>query len=142
LNRLGLTARVREILPADVVCPAVGQGALGIECRSSDAVTKGLLKFLDDSATHTACDAERALLRTLGGGCQVPIGAHAVPADGQLRLTAVVARPDGSLVLREEQQGADPEKLGVEVGRALLKKGADAILQEVYGEATAIPQQP
>jgi hydroxymethylbilane synthase len=142
LNRLGLTARVREIISADVVCPAVGQGALGIESRSDDPNTKGLLKFLDDSATHIACDAERSLLRTLGGGCQVPIGAHAVASDGGLRLTAVVARPDGSLVLREVQQGSDPEKLGIEVGRALLNKGAEAILQEVYGEATAVPQQP
>jgi hydroxymethylbilane synthase len=142
LNRLGLTARVREIISADVVCPAVGQGALGIESRSDDPNTKELLNFLDDAATHTACDAERSLLRTLGGGCQVPIGAHAVASQVGLRLTAVVARPDGSLVLREVQQGRDPEKLGIEVGRALLTKGAEAILQEVYGEATAVPQQP
>jgi hydroxymethylbilane synthase len=142
LNRLGLTARVREVLAPELVCPAVGQGALGIECRSQDNKTKELLRFLDDSPTHTACDAERALLRTLGGGCQVPIGAHAVHSNGKLRLNAVVARPDGSLVLREQQDGNEPETLGVEVGRALLKKGADAILQEVYGEAAAVPQQP
>ncbi len=142
LNRLGLTQRVREIISADVVCPAVGQGALGIESRSNDQQTKELLKFLDDAPTHTACAAERSLLRTLGGGCQVPIGAHAVPAGNGLRLAAVVARPDGSRVLREVQEGSDPERLGMEVGRALLKKGAEAILQEVYGEVTAVPQQP
>ena len=142
LHRLGLTARVREIIPADVVCPAVGQGALGIENRSNDAHTKGLLKFLDDAPTRTACLAERALLRTLGGGCQVPIGAYADVNNGQVRLAAVVARPDGSLVLREQRTGPDPEKLGIEVGRALLAKGADQILQEVYGEVAAAPQQP
>ncbi|MBZ5646710.1 MAG: hydroxymethylbilane synthase [Acidobacteriia bacterium] len=142
LNRLGLTKRVREIIPPDVVCPAVGQGALGIECRSNDSRTKELLRFLDDAPTRRACAAERALLRTLGGGCQVPIGAHAETVDGLLRLTAVVARPDGSLVLREQQTGGDPEKLGVEVGRALRKKGAEQILREVYGEVVTTPQQP
>ena len=142
LNRLGLTQRVREILPPEVVCPAVGQGALGIECRSNDARTKGFLKFLDDAPTRQACGAERALLRTLGGGCQVPIGAHAEPLDGRLRLTAVVARPDGSLVLREQQTGDDPEKLGVAVGRALLNNGAEQILREVYGEVASTPPQP
>jgi hydroxymethylbilane synthase len=142
LNRLGLTKRVREIIPPEVVCPAVGQGALGIECRSNDSRTKELLRFLDDAPTRRACAAERALLRTLGGGCQVPIGAHAETVDGHLRLTAVVARPDGSLVLREQQTGSDPEKLGAEVGRALRKKGAEQILREVYGEVVTTPQQP
>ncbi len=142
LNRLGLTQRVREILSPEVVCPAVGQGALGIECRSNDVRTREFLKFLDDAPTRQACAAERALLRTLGGGCQVPIGAHAEPVDGRLRLTAVVARPDGSLVLREQQTGADPEKLGVAVGHALLSKGADQILREVYGEVVTTPPQP
>ncbi len=142
VRRLGLTQRVREILPAEVVCPAVGQGALGIECRSADAKTREFLAFLDDAPTRQACVAERALLRSLGGGCQVPIGAFAEPAGGQLRLTAVVARPDGSLLLRDQQSGHDPEKLGTAVGAALKKKGADQILQEVYGEVVTTPQQP
>ena len=142
LKRLGLTKRVREIIPAEIVCPAVGQGALGIECRSGDARTRELLAFLDDAATRKACAAERALLRSLGGGCQVPIGAYAEPVDGRLRLTAVVARPDGSLVLREQQSGQDPEKLGTAVGAALRQKGAEKILREVYGEVVTTPQQP
>ncbi|HVP42208.1 MAG TPA: hydroxymethylbilane synthase [Terriglobales bacterium] len=142
LNRLGFTKRVREIIPPEIVCPAVGQGALGIECRSGDARTRELLRFLDHAPTRQACAAERALLRSLGGGCQVPIGAYAEAIDGQLRLTAVVARPDGSLVLREQQSGKDPEKLGAAVGAALRKKGADRILQEVYGEVVTTPQQP
>ena len=142
LKRLGLTKRVREILPAEIVCPAVGQGALGIECRSGDPEVRKVLEFLDDAPTRNACAAERALLRSLGGGCQVPIGAFAEPVNGQLRLTAVVARPDGSLVLREQRSGADPEKLGTTVGAALRQKGADRILQEVYGEVVTTPQQP
>jgi hydroxymethylbilane synthase len=142
LKRLGLTKRVREIIPAEVVCPAVGQGALGIECRSSDAEVRKNLGFLDDAPTRKACAAERALLRSLGGGCQVPIGAFAEVVNEQLRLTAVVARPDGSLVLRERQSGDDPEKLGTAVGAALRQKGADQILQEVYGEVVTTPQQP
>jgi hydroxymethylbilane synthase len=142
LNRLGRTERVREVLPLDVLCPAVGQGALGIETRADDTATLQELAFLDDRAARRATAAERALLRTLGGGCQVPIGAYAEAVDGALTLTAVVAQPDGSEVLRDEQTGNDPEELGMRVGRALLASGADGILRAVYGEAAAAPQQP
>ena len=142
LNRLGRTERVREILPVEIMCPAVGQGALGIEARANDSPTLKLLAFFDDAAARRATAAERALLRTLGGGCQVPIGAHAEEVDGALQMTAVVADPDGGKVLREQQAGKDPEDLGVRVARALLAKGADSILRAVYGEAVAAPQQP
>ncbi|HVP52721.1 MAG TPA: hydroxymethylbilane synthase [Terriglobales bacterium] len=142
LNRLGRTERVREVLPLDVLCPAVGQGALGIEARADDTATLQELAFLDDRAARRATAAERALLRTLGGGCQVPIGAYAEAVDGALTLTAVVAQPDGSEVLRDQQTGNDPEELGMRVGRALLASGADGILRAVYGEAAAAPQQP
>jgi len=142
LNRLGRTERVREVLPLDVLCPAVGQGALGIEARADDTATLQDLAFLDDRAARRATAAERALLRTLGGGCQVPIGAYAEAVDGTLKLTAIVAQPDGSEVLRDQQTGNDPEELGMRVGRALLASGADGILRAVYGEAAAAPQQP
>ena len=142
LNRLGRTERVREVLPLDVLCPAVGQGALGIEARADDTATLQELAVLDDRAARRATAAERELLRTLGGGCQVPIGAYAEAVDGALRLTAVVAQPDGSEVLRDQQTGNDPEELGTRVGRALLASGADGILRAVYGEAAAAPQQP
>ena len=142
LNRLGRTERVREVLPLDVLCPAVGQGALGIEARADDSATLKELAFLDDRAARRATAAERALLRTLGGGCQVPIGAYAEAVDGTLKLTAIVAQPDGSEVLRDQQTGNDPEELGMRVGRALLASGADGILRAVYGEAAAAPQQP
>jgi len=142
LNRLGRTERVREVLPVDVMCPAVGQGALGIEARADDAATVKDLAFLDDIASRRTTAAERALLRTLGGGCRVPIGAYAEAVDGALKLTAIVAQPDGSEVLREQQTGSDPEELGARVGKRLLARGADAILRAVYGEAAAAPQQP
>jgi hydroxymethylbilane synthase len=142
LNRLGRTERVREILAVEVMCPAVGQGALGIEARADDAATLKEVEFLDDVATRRATAAERALLRTLGGGCQVPIGAYAEAVNGGLQLTAIVANPDGSEVLREQQSGDDPETLGTGVGKTLLARGADGILRAVYGEAVAAPQQP
>ena len=142
LNRLGRTERIREVMPVEVMCPAVGQGALGIEARADDRATRKELAFLDDGAARQTTAAERALLRTLGGGCQVPIGAHAEIMDGTLWLTAIVAHPDGSQVLREQQAGADPEQLGTRVGKTLLQRGADAILRAVYGEAAVAPQQP
>jgi hydroxymethylbilane synthase len=142
LNRLGRTERVRETLPVEVMCPAVGQGALGIEARAGDPVVIRELVFLDDLSARRATAAERALLGSLGGGCQVPIGAYAEEANDSLKLTAVVAHPDGSEVLREQQSGSDPEELGRRTGEALLARGADAILRAVYGEAVAAPQQP
>ncbi|MBV9609036.1 MAG: hydroxymethylbilane synthase [Acidobacteria bacterium] len=142
LNRLGRTERVRETIPIDVMCPAVGQGALGIECRREAVEVRQQLQFLDDAPTRKTTAAERAVLRKLGGGCQVPIGAHAELEDGSLRLTAIVARPDGSELLREQQTGTDPEELGERVGRDLLQKGAETILRDVYCASAAAPQQP
>ena len=89
-----------------------------------------------------ATTCERALLNKLGGGCQVPIGAFAEMKDGELQLTAIVARPDGTEVLREQQSGSDPVALGEQVGDTLLRRGATRILEDVYGAATAAPQQP
>ena len=142
LYRLGRTESVREVIPADVMCPAAGQGALGIEIRAGDAVTGNYLKFLDDPASRASTTCERALLNKLGGGCQVPIGAFAEVTGQMLHLDAIVARPDGSQVLRESRQGTDPQQLGEAVGETLLRRGADAILNEVYGLATSAPQQP
>jgi hydroxymethylbilane synthase len=142
LNRLGLTQRIRAILPEDVMCPAAGQGALGIEIRAGDAALREHLKFLDDPAARASTTAERALLNELGGGCQVPIGAFAEVRDGIVRLTGVVARPDGSMVLRDVRTGTDPKSLGESLGRSLLERGGKEILREVYGANAAAPQQP
>lgn len=142
LNRLGKTELVRQILPAEIMCPAAGQGALGIEIRAGDAATRELVVFLDDTAARATTTCERALLHKLGGGCQVPIGVFAELRDGQLHLDAIVADPDGSKVIRESRNGTDPAKLGELVGEALLRGGGDAILETVYGQGTAVPQQP
>ncbi len=144
LKRLGKTELIRQIIPADIMCPAAGQGALGIEIREDDAETRKHLEFLDDAASRAATTCERALLNRLGGGCQVPIGAFAEKRDGKLHLDAIVADPDGSRLLRESRDGDldDPEKLGNDVGDTLLRRGGDEILDAVYGRGLAVPPQP
>jgi hydroxymethylbilane synthase len=142
LNRLGKTQLVKQVIPAEVMCPAAGQGALGSEIRAVDSVTRQHLSFLDDAASRTATTCERALLSKLGGGCQVPIGALAEVRNGRLHLEAIVADPDGSKVLRESRDGSDPVELGESVGETLLQRGGDAILEQVYGQGIAVPQQP
>ena len=142
LNRLGKTELVKQIISAKVMCPAAGQGALGIEIRAGDSSTRQHLLFLDDAAARSTTTCERALLNKLGGGCQVPIGALAEVRDGRLHLDAIVADPDGSKILRESRDGADPVELGESVGDTLLQRGGDAILEAVYGQGIAVPQQP
>jgi hydroxymethylbilane synthase len=133
LKRLGWADRIAEILNPAVMCPAVGQGALAIETRAAGNGFEACAP-LDDAATHAAVSAERAVLASLGGGCQVPIGAHATVANGQLRLMAVVASPDGAELIRAEAEGAADcaVALGRALGGELLKQGARAILDAVY----------
>jgi len=142
LNRLGKTELVRQIIPVDVMTPAAGQGALAIEIRNGDSATHELVAFLDDVSARVTTTCERALLSKLGGGCQVPIGGLAEMDAGRIRLRAVVAHPEGNKVIRETGVGDDPIRLGREIGEMLLRNGADVILEQVYGEGFAIPQQP
>jgi len=142
LNRLGKTQLVRQVISAEIMCPAAGQGALGIEIRAGDAVTRQHLEFLEDAAARATTTCERALLNKLGGGCQVPIGAFAEVRNGRLHLQAIVADPDGSKLLRESRDGTEPVQLGESVGETLLQRGGDAILEAVYGQGIAVPQQP
>ena len=142
LNRLGKTQLVRQVIPVEVMTPAAGQGALGIEIRRGDATIRKHLAFLDDAAARATTTCERALLNKLGGGCQVPIGAFAEAGNGSIHLNGLVAHPDGSQILRESGDGADPVKLGNQVGETLLRRGGDDILEEVYGAGFAAPQQP
>ena|SRR5947209_6734522 len=116
VHRLGLDTHVRARISPDVMCPAVGQGALAIETRSDDRQTESYLSFLNHAETRQAIECERALLGSLGGGCQVPIGAYAELHNGQLHLRGMVGRPDGSQILREQAEGSEPEML--EIGRA------------------------
>jgi len=142
LNRLGKQECIRQVLAPSVMCPAAGQGALAIEIRKGDVEVREHVAFLDDKAARTATTCERALLNKMGGGCQVPIGAFAEIVSGRLHLEAIVARPDGTDVLRESGDGEDPVELGESIGGALLSRGGDAILHEVYGKAVVPPQQP
>jgi len=142
LKRLGKTELIKQIIPAEIMCPAAGQGALGIEIRAGDGETKRLVAFLNDPNARSATTCERALLNRLGGGCQVPIGAFAETRNGKLHLEAIVADPDGTKLLRESRDGDDPEKLGNETGEALLCRGGDKILEAVYGRGFAVPPQP
>ncbi|HUR37335.1 MAG TPA: hydroxymethylbilane synthase [Terriglobales bacterium] len=142
LRRLGLTDCIRQYFPVEVVCPAAGQGALAIEMRTGDRATAECVASLDHDATRTAVTCERALLSGLGGGCQVPIGAHGIVSDSGISLHAVVARPDGSEVLCESQYGTDARNLGTSVADLLLKKGAQRILDDVYRSGATLPEQP
>jgi hydroxymethylbilane synthase len=129
LERLGLADRVTEVL-ADWMLPAVGQGALGVECRSDDAPTRTLLEPLDDPTTRHEVLAERSLLRTLGGGCLVPVGARAVVEGDRLSLRAAVLSADGTRRVADDMSGpADQaEILGRRLAEQLLARGARDLL--------------
>ncbi len=142
LNRLGKREFIRQLLAASVMCPAAGQGALAVEIRKGNSDVRQHVAFLDDAATRATTTCERALLNKMGGGCQVPIGAFAELVDGRLHLEAIVACPDGTKALRESGEGEIPQQLGEMVGEALLRRGGDAILQEVYGKTAVAPEQP
>lgn len=142
LDRLGLRAPHRYAFPIEEMCPAAGQGALAIEAREGDEAVINILRELDDAASRAAITAERAALEKLGGGCQVPIGAYAVRTGEDLVLNAIVARPDGSELLRHAEIGLEPAPLGYAAAEALIAAGADRILAAVYGEEVVVPQQP
>jgi hydroxymethylbilane synthase len=130
VTRLGAFERITEIIPPEIILPAVGQGALGIETREDDAGTAKLVAALNDPETHACVTAERALLHELEGGCQVPLGAWARLADGVLRLEACLLSPDGKECLRGESMGeaADAEEIGKRLGKILRDDGAERIL--------------
>lgn len=132
LKRLGWEDRIAEILSPEIVCPAVGQGALAIETAQG---REQPCARLDHPPTRAAVTAERALLDALGGGCQVPIGAYATVAAGRLSLEAVVVSPDGAALVRRQSAGpaADAAQIGRQLGEELLAAGADRILESVYG---------
>jgi len=135
LKRLGLGGRIRNVISSDDSLPAVGQGALGIECRSDRPDVMAMLQPLHHPDTAACVLAERAMSRVLGGSCQVPLGGFAEILDGRLRMRGFVATPDGGRMLRAELTGeiADPETLGKQIADALLAQGADEILAALNG---------
>ncbi len=139
LKRLGLSHRMTQILPHEVMLPAVGQGALGLETREDDIVTQALLMSLDHAASHAAVDAERSMLATLRGGCLAPIGASAtVDSNGLLKLVGVVVRVDGKQRVMAHAQGpmGDAVQIGQKVAEDLLSsrcRGPDRAFTSYIG---------
>jgi hydroxymethylbilane synthase len=122
LQRLGLARLAAEVLPVSMMLPQVGQGALAIQCRLGDEVTSEVARSIDEVGSHRCLDAERAFLAELGGGCELPVGAHAViGADGAVELKGLIASLDGLVLLRRAMTGRD----GAEVGRALAREILD-----------------
>ena len=132
LERLGLDAP-HTVIPPDVMLPAVGQGALTVAARENSPLRETVRGALNHSPTERAVQAERNMLRTLEGGCRVPVGALAVARDDDVRLRGIVASPDGALVYRGDAMGSDPDEVGERLAQDLLKQGAEVVLGEVRG---------
>lgn len=136
LKRLGFGDKIRQVLPRTMCLPAVGQGALAIECRQADKETRELLEFLNDRCTRLCTEAERGFLATVEGGCQVPVGVHAVSAEAGIRVEAVIASLDGSTLLRdaleaEVKDAQEARAVGVNLAEKLLARGGREILRSI-----------
>lgn len=145
LKRIGWEDRISQYIQEDICLPAVGQGALGIECRQDDTFVRELLAAYSDPDTELAVRAERSFLGRLNGGCQIPMGAYAIlqkPSEAEaassseyagrvIDIQGMVGSPDGSTVLRGQLRGTDPDALGIELAESLLEAGADKILAEL-----------
>ncbi len=138
LQRMGWQEKISEYISTDLCVPAVGQGALGIECREDDVEVLQLLNRYNHPTTSQIIRAERSFLSSLHGGCQVPIGAYAILKNMNsnttlISMTGMVGTPDGGEILKEQMEGHDPERLGKMIASKLIERGADRILAEVRG---------
>jgi hydroxymethylbilane synthase len=136
LERLEMSDRIHQILPPDISLHAVGQGALGIECRADDAELITILKAIQHPQTRDRCLAERSFLRSLEGGCQVPIGVNTEINGDNLTLTGIVASVDGQKLVKDTVTGLakDAEQLGTQLANTLRQQGATEILEEIFTE--------
>ena len=134
LIRLEMSDRIRQRIPSELILPAVGQGAVGIECREGDDETIALLSILDDKDTRDRVLAERAFNHRLQGGCQVPIACHSILEGDTLKMRGLVGETDGSRIIESAASGSrhDAEKLGIELANDLLAQGAKEILDKLY----------
>ncbi|MCL2760254.1 MAG: hydroxymethylbilane synthase [Desulfuromonadales bacterium] len=134
LNRLGFAGQITELLPTDISLPAIGQGALGIECALDNESVKETIAFFNDPETSYAVKAERALLKRCEGGCQVPIAAFGEVTGDQMKLTGFIASVDGKQTIKDSIAGpvASCEELGQQLAEKLLNSGGKEILEEVY----------
>lgn len=136
LHRLGMGDRIHQAIPAEVSLHAVGQGALGIECREGDTEVLNLIKALEHTPTAHRCHAERAFLRELEGGCQVPIGVNTVIEGDSLTLTGLVASLDGQTIIKDSITGpaTEADRLGTELAKRAKEQGAQEILDQITAE--------
>lgn len=136
IKRLGLATNITQVISPEQILPAIGQGALGLEVRRNDENTINLLDFLNHKETEVTIRAERAFLKELEGGCQVPIAAFAHLKGKNVHLEGMVAELNGSKIIRDEISGekARAEEVGIELARRLLESGADKILARIYGK--------
>ena len=134
LERLGMSDRIHQVIPKEISLHAVGQGALGIECRSDDSELLSLLKAIEHPQTRDRCLAERSFLRSLEGGCQVPIGVNTEISGENLTLTGIVASVDGQKLVKDTVTGKanNAEALGIELAELLRQQGAQEILSEIF----------
>jgi hydroxymethylbilane synthase len=134
LRRMGWADKIAQVIPAEIILPAMGQGAVGIESRKHDPDVLEAIMVLDHEETHLALDAERAFVDVLEGGCQVPIGAYATLEEENITLSGLVASLDGKTIFQASQQRllAEAKQLGRELGKEILDMGADKILKEIY----------
>jgi len=137
LRRLGWENRITELLDPDVMCPAVGQGALAVETREDGGAAQGMAARLEHRESRIAVTAERAVLRALGGGCQVPMGALASVDGDRVQLRAIIVSPDGTQIIRRQALGSASEAAGMggALGEELLANGGRQILEAVYNAA-------
>lgn len=134
MKRLGFGDRISQVIPTELSLYAVGQGALGIECRANDPDILAIIKTLEHPGTAARCLAERAFLRQLEGGCQVPIGVHTAIAGDELTLTGLVASLDGKTLIKDSVTGPsrEAETLGLTLAECLRDQGASAILEDIF----------
>ena len=134
VKRLGLENKISEIIPTGISLPAIGQGALGIETRMDDEETEERIRFLNDPSSAIVISAERAFLKKLGGGCQVPIAAFGQIVGSTLQIDGIVGTIDGKRLIHHHVEGTieEAESLGMELAEVLLNKGAEEILEEIY----------
>ncbi len=137
--RLGLNERITEVLPPGISLPAIGQGAVGIECRAGDDFINTLIMSLNHLETSVCVRAERAFLKRLEGGCQVPVGAYARLIDGKIVMEGLVGSVSGEKIIREQMEGDQDtaESIGISLAEDLLSRGAKEILDSVYGRDLA-----
>ena len=134
LKRLGFESRIHQLIPSEISLHAVGQGALGIECKKNDHKILKIIDVLNHEGTKNRCLAERSFLRELEGGCQVPIGVNSEIKNDQIYLTGMVASIDGERLIKDYSEGSinEAEEIGKVLAHKLINKGADEILNEIF----------